>query len=118
MHPAIKGRGYQQLSVPGDTIDSLTDKFELQPGFIKIDAEGAEYEVLCGCEQTMLTYRPIILCESWSDKLITDAGGIPGSVIALFESGGYLTSKCAEDELLAFQASGRLSPRRHMRDRV
>jgi FkbM family methyltransferase len=108
-HPATKGRDYQQLSVPADTIDSLTEKFALKPGFIKIDTEGAEYEVLSGCEQTMLVHRPIILCESWSDALISAAGGIPGSVKALFKSRGYVTSECAEEELLAVPEERTLS---------
>ena len=101
VHPAIKGKGYEELSVPSDTIDSLAEKFGLRPGFIKIDTEGAEYEVLSGCEQTMRVHRPIILCESWSDAPTRAAAGIPGSVEDLFESRGYVTSKCAEDELLA-----------------
>jgi len=101
VHPAIKGKGYEELSVPSDTIDSLTKRFSLRPGFIKIDTEGAEYEVLSGCEQTMLVHRPVILCESWSDARRRAAAGIPGSVEDLFESRGYVTSNCAEDELLA-----------------
>jgi FkbM family methyltransferase len=101
VHPSIKRRDYQQLSVPSDTIDSLTERFALSPGFIKIDTEGAEYEVLSGCEQTMLNHRPVILCESWSDALITAAGGTPGAVADLLRSSGYLTSECMEGELLA-----------------
>jgi FkbM family methyltransferase len=101
VHPATKGKDYQQLSVPAETIDGLTEKFVLKPGFIKIDTEGAEYEVLSGCEQTMLVHRPVILCESWSDALIGAAGAVPGAVQDLFESRGYVTSKCADEELLA-----------------
>ena len=48
-----------KTSVKIETLDS----FQLQPEFIKIDVEGFEYQVLLGAENTINTYRPILLIE-------------------------------------------------------
>lgn len=100
-HPAVSGRSHQQLAVASDTIDSLVNRFGLRPGFLKIDTEGSEHDVLLGCEQTMLTHRPIVLCEAWSDSVMSAAGRVPGAVAALLNQRGYVASECADGELLA-----------------
>jgi len=103
-HPAVSGRSHQQLAVASDTIDSLVSRFGLRPGFLKIDTEGSEYDVLLGCDQTMQTHRPIVLCEAWSDSVMSAAGRVPGAVTALLEQRGYVASQCADGELLAIPA--------------
>jgi FkbM family methyltransferase len=100
-HPAVSGRSHQQLAVASDTIDNLIKRLGLRPGFLKIDTEGSEHDVLLGCEQTMLTHRPIVLCEAWSDSVMSAAGRAPGAVAALLEQRGYVASACADGELLA-----------------
>jgi FkbM family methyltransferase len=100
-HPAVSGRSHQQLAVASDTIDSLVSRFGLRPGFLKIDTEGSEHDVLLGCEQTMLTHRPIVLCEAWADSVMSAAGRVPGAVAALLNQRGYVASECADGELLA-----------------
>lgn len=40
------------------------DEFNLQPGFIKIDVQGFEYEVLQGAAETIKKHRPVLLIES------------------------------------------------------
>jgi len=45
------------------TIDSLVDFFHLEPTFIKIDAEGLEWAVLQGMEQTLRNRSIILLLE-------------------------------------------------------
>ena len=40
------------------------DSFRLQPGFIKIDVEGYESEVLIGSKKTIEEHRPIIMLEN------------------------------------------------------
>jgi FkbM family methyltransferase len=89
VHPAVKGKPSKQLRVAGDTIDNLVERFGLQPGFIKIDTEGAEFGVLSGARQTVAKYRPFIVCESWPDELVIAAGGEAGAVTRLLRSYGY-----------------------------
>jgi len=47
------------------TIDDLVNKKRIIQNvkFIKIDAEGAEYEILCSSEKTIKKYKPIFYCE-------------------------------------------------------
>lgn len=101
VHPSVKGTAPLRLAVPGDTIDNLTQRFGLKPGFIKIDAEGAEHQVLSGCEQVISTYRPVFLCESWPDALTAAAGAIPGAVTNFLKARGYRIAACVEGGALA-----------------
>lgn len=46
------------------SIDELIDqKVLIPPDLVKIDVEGAEFDVLHGMEQTIRTLKPIIICE-------------------------------------------------------
>jgi FkbM family methyltransferase len=47
-HAVTAARANSFIEVPGITIDTLCADFNLTPGLIKIDVEGAEYEVLQG----------------------------------------------------------------------
>jgi len=44
-------------------IDDLVEKLSLNPSFIKIDVEGAEYEVLQGAINTLKNYKALIMLE-------------------------------------------------------
>ena len=44
-------------------VDDLVEKLSLNPNFIKIDVEGAEYEVLQGAKNTLKKYKAIIMLE-------------------------------------------------------
>ncbi len=100
-HPAISEERYSVLKTKSQTLDEMIENSQLRPGFIKIDTEGAEHEVLLGAEKTMRNHRPIILCESWDDATLAKSGGIPGAVAALLKSRGYSISEPLEGELLA-----------------
>jgi len=100
VHPCVKGKAKGQLRVAGDTIDDLVDRFALRPGFIKIDTEGAELDVLLGARQTVAKYRPVIVCESWPDDFVIAAGGNPGAVANLLGSYGYDVFD-RDDEIIA-----------------
>jgi FkbM family methyltransferase len=101
VHPAIAGKEHRPLSVPCETVDHLTERFALRPGFIKIDTEGSEYAVLVGCRRTIEEHRPVILCEAWPEALVAASGGVPGAVAGLLESHGYVVSEPARRAILA-----------------
>jgi FkbM family methyltransferase len=100
-HFAVKNEEYKELPVPGETVDRLVEQHALHPGLIKIDTEGAEEQVLRGACETILKYRPVILCEFFPDQMLSEAGGTPGSVPALLRDYGYQVTVCDESELLA-----------------
>jgi FkbM family methyltransferase len=99
--PAIKGYEYREIRVLGETIDHLVEQHELIPGLIKIDTEGAELHVLRGARQTILTHRPIIFCEVFSDEMISEAGERPGAANQFLRECGYIISNCEAYEILA-----------------
>jgi FkbM family methyltransferase len=101
VHPSIEGRDHQELPVPGKTIDELVEEHGLRPGFIKIDAEGAEQRVLAGSKATIERYRPVVMLEVWPDQLLAAAGGSCGAVNEFFSSRGYSLRECAKGELIA-----------------
>jgi len=43
------------------TIDGIVDQYSLKPGLIKIDAEGAELDVLLGAPNTFRQYKPVLI---------------------------------------------------------
>jgi FkbM family methyltransferase len=72
-HKAVNGRRSTLVTVPGETIDTLVERYSLVPGFIKMDIEGGEYSALVGASATLQKYKPVILLEVSNDFL--DAQG-------------------------------------------
>ena len=64
--------GKALYTVPTLTLDSLLVRQGRKPSLIKIDAEGAEGEVLKGAEITIAEYRPKIFFESFADGKIEE----------------------------------------------
>lgn len=58
----------EKVEVVGITVDSLVKKYDLVNPLIKIDAEGAEAEVVAGIVQTMREQSPIIIIEYLRDR--------------------------------------------------
>jgi len=54
----------EQISVGLTTIDGFCDAVGFRPGFIKLDVEGAELQVMQGAERTLREWRPSILLET------------------------------------------------------
>jgi FkbM family methyltransferase len=52
-----------KLKITSTTIDLLIKTLSLNPKFIKIDVEGAEYNVLEGMKETMNKFKPLIMLE-------------------------------------------------------
>jgi len=57
------GRGTKQFRVPAIALDTFCDSAGLRPDILKMDVEGAEYDVLIGAERTIGRYRPKLLIE-------------------------------------------------------
>jgi len=87
-HNAITDEEYVLEDVKSLTIDSLVDINEIDPGFIKIDVEGAEHLVFEGAKNVIKKYRPIILSEL-SDFLLKKNGASSTEVINLIRQFNY-----------------------------
>jgi FkbM family methyltransferase len=59
------------IKVKTVTLDFLSTYFNLAPDFVKIDVEGAEFQVLVGAKETVLKNKPKILVEMHSNKELT-----------------------------------------------
>jgi FkbM family methyltransferase len=87
-HPSVIGEIYEKEDVVTTTIDKLVIEKSLDPGFIKIDVEGAEYNVLKGTSWVLKEYRPIILSEL-SDFLLKENGSSAKEVIDFIRNHEY-----------------------------
>ena len=87
-HPAVKGLVKEKVDVEGKTIDQLVEIFDLHPGFIKIDAEGAEKLVLDGALDTLARERPVIMAEL-TDELLPNCGASSREILDLLRASGY-----------------------------
>lgn len=87
-HPSILNERFETREVQSSTIDALVRHHRLDPGFIKIDVEGAEYEVLRGAESTLKNHRPIVLSEL-STALLRHNGTSAAEVVAYMQRLGY-----------------------------
>lgn len=90
-------RPYQQISVLGNTIDGLVMEFRLNPGFIKIDVEGAEYLVLKGSEQTIKIFRPVVFMEVM-DSYMVNFGHSSSQIIEFFQANHYKVFDISTEE--------------------
>jgi hypothetical protein len=87
-HAGISSEQAVTIPTQGDTVDNLVERFGLEPGFIKIDAEGAEYHILLSAAKTLARWKPVILSEL-VDFFISKSGISSNSVIQLLEEHGY-----------------------------
>ena len=88
VHPYVTGKVTQSVEVKGDTVDNLVRDFKLNPGFIKIDVEGAEYLVLEGAVGTIRTYHPVIVLEA-NGLLLSSCGTTSQMVLEFLEDFHY-----------------------------
>jgi len=87
-HPAILQEKYVTEEVKSSTVDELVKEYSLDPGFMKVDVEGAEHLVFDGAQYVMETMRPIILSEL-SNDLLKKNGSSSQEVIAIIEKYDY-----------------------------
>lgn len=65
-HPVYSGKiknNIENKNIKSIKIDDLIEKYGLSPSFIKIDVEGAEYEVLQGAKNTLKNFKALIMIE-------------------------------------------------------
>jgi FkbM family methyltransferase len=53
------------------TVDEFLDEYDLKPKFVKIDVEGAEYQVLSGMAGSLRSDRPIVTFEALTRETLT-----------------------------------------------
>jgi len=58
-----------RLHPDGDYVTVTLDSLCLSPDAIKIDTEGAELDILMGAEETLRTYKPILVVEIHEHKI-------------------------------------------------
>jgi FkbM family methyltransferase len=95
------GRECSQIPVCGETIDNLVQRYNLNPGFMKLDTEGTEIQVLRGASTTLEKFRPMILFELFVDKDLAAVGGEPGAMFRYLHGRQYRIWKCEDGEFLA-----------------
>lgn len=87
-HPSIHGENWSTEEVSSVTLDQLVEQKSLDPGFIKVDTEGAEHLVFSKASRTLSVHRPVVLSEL-SDYLLKKNGSSAQYVIDLFRAQGY-----------------------------
>ena len=83
-----RGRPTESIEVKGDTVDNLVREYNLNPGFIKIDAEGAECLVFSGALGTIKKYKPVIISEL-SESLLANFGETSETIFKFLRENGY-----------------------------
>jgi FkbM family methyltransferase len=56
-------KGVRQFSVNAVSLDAFCEEFLIRPDVLKMDVEGAEYEVLVGAQRVIAQFRPKLLIE-------------------------------------------------------
>jgi FkbM family methyltransferase len=87
-HSVRHDQNRTRIPVNVSTIDQLVFENGLNPGFIKIDVEGAEGLVLRGATETLKTFRPVIFAE-FSRELLAAKGFKAESIVAELKAAGY-----------------------------
>lgn len=77
-----------KIEIPGRTLDSLVLDYNLNPGLLIIDVEGAEFKVLNGSISTLKKFRPIIISEI-VDEYLNQQGDNATSIFNLLEEINY-----------------------------
>ena len=62
-HPSVQEKKALQFKVKTVTLDELVKRHGIAPGLIKIDAEGAELQVLLGMGNILAKFKPAVICE-------------------------------------------------------
>jgi len=79
-----------RLTVTTERLDDLAARHlgDRRVGFIKIDVEGHEPEVIEGARRLLTEHRPAVLCE-FNDVVLRDIGSSADDLLARFAEVGY-----------------------------
>jgi hypothetical protein len=88
--------GFVRRTVPITTLDSETVALNLVPNVLKIDVEGAEWEVLKGAEQILQRYHPMLFL-SLHPAALTKRGESPEVILDWLVHRGYGHDVIARD---------------------
>jgi FkbM family methyltransferase len=97
-HPAIENVVFSSVNVLGSTIDQLVDEFNLEPGLLLIDVEGAEHKVLNGALNTIRRFSPLIIAEV-DDSLLSGLGTSSANLFSFLENEGYSVHNVLSNDL-------------------
>lgn len=86
--PSTKNLTSLKVEIKGETIDNLVNKYNINPGLLVIDVEGAEHSVLKGAINTIKKHKPIIISEI-DDKFLIKQNSSSKQVIDFLEGMGY-----------------------------
>jgi FkbM family methyltransferase len=89
-----EGKEVQGYDVKLFTIDSIVKQYSLKPGLIKIDAEGAELDVLTGGLDTFREYKPTLILGLHPDFIAQKRDSLERIWELLIQS-GYLVKENA-----------------------
>jgi FkbM family methyltransferase len=88
VHPDVDGKSSAKITVQGETVDHLVSRWGLNPGFIKVDVEGSELQVLKGAKDTIQKHLPVILSEL-NDLLLGNFNASSSMVADYLQGYGY-----------------------------
>lgn len=87
-HPSIIHLEHSVEKVTSTTLDDLVVQKSINPGFLKVDVEGAEFMVFNGAKRILTEHRPIILSEL-SDFLLRNNGSSAREIIEMIRKFDY-----------------------------
>jgi FkbM family methyltransferase len=96
--------GFQRRDVAVSTVDLEVGVLGLRPDVLKIDVEGAEFDVLRGAEETLRTDRPTIFL-SIHPQALAKLGHSEELVIDWLRARGYRCDVLARDHEVHVRAS-------------
>mgnify|MGYP004000199275 CR=1 FL=1 len=87
-HPSVSDKNKEKLKVQSMRIDDAVKLHNLNPGFIKIDVEGAEMNVLKSMIKTIKEFKPVIMCEV-VDYMLENFNSSSKELFSLLNESGY-----------------------------
>ncbi len=96
-------KSYKLISVPAISLDEHCLTRNIKPTYIKLDVEGAEFEVLKGAEQILKFYKPVIILEVLQEFYGKQTVANSVSAIAFLKNFDYLPFTYDQGLLKSFE---------------